>query len=137
MFANFGEIGQTIKTLVQNFQQKAKSHANIESIGDIKDFVSSYPEFKKLSGTVSKHVSIVGELSRQVRSWVVPISMQNYCGTNLYVVCPYLDPCKFHPKLRGPGFAPHPYPGQPLFLKKKVSSENLGLKVYLHKQWFL
>jgi vacuolar protein sorting-associated protein 45 len=26
MYANFGEIGQTIKTLVQNFQKKAKSH---------------------------------------------------------------------------------------------------------------
>jgi vacuolar protein sorting-associated protein 45 len=50
---------QTIKTLVQNFQQKAKSHQNIESIGDIKDFVSNYPEFKKMSGTVSKHVALV------------------------------------------------------------------------------
>jgi hypothetical protein len=26
MYANFGEIGQTIKTLVQQFQEKAKSH---------------------------------------------------------------------------------------------------------------
>ena len=67
MYSNFGEIGQTIKTLVQNFQQKAKSHQNIESIGDIKDFVSNYPEFKKMSGTVSKHVALVGELSREVR----------------------------------------------------------------------
>ena len=67
MYANFGEIGQTIKTLVQNFQKKAKSHQNIESIGDIKDFVSAYPEFKKMSGTVSKHVALVGELSREVK----------------------------------------------------------------------
>jgi vacuolar protein sorting-associated protein 45 len=28
--------------------------------------VESYPEFKKLSGTVSKHVTIVSELSRLV-----------------------------------------------------------------------
>jgi len=40
---------------------------NIESIGDIKDFVSNYPEFKKMSGTVSKHVALVGELSREVK----------------------------------------------------------------------
>ena len=29
MFSNFGEIGQTIKTLVQNFQTKAKSHQGL------------------------------------------------------------------------------------------------------------
>ena len=40
---------------------------NIDSIGDIKDFISNYPEFKKMSGTVSKHVALVGELSREVR----------------------------------------------------------------------
>ena len=26
MYSNFGEIGQTVKTLVQQFQAKAKSH---------------------------------------------------------------------------------------------------------------
>lgn len=67
MYANFGEIGQTIKTLVQNFQEKVKGHQKLDSIGDIKDFVSSYPEFKKMSGTVSKHVALVGELSKEVR----------------------------------------------------------------------
>ena len=40
---------------------------NIDSIGDIKEFISNYPEFKKMSGTVSKHVALVGELSREVR----------------------------------------------------------------------
>ena len=40
---------------------------NIDSIGDIKDFISNYPEFKKMSGMVSKHVVLVGELSREVR----------------------------------------------------------------------
>ena len=29
-------------------------------------FVENYPQFKKMSGTVSKHVTIVGELSRLV-----------------------------------------------------------------------
>lgn len=31
-----------------------------------KAFVESYPQFKKMSGTVSKHVTLVGELSRLV-----------------------------------------------------------------------
>lgn len=30
-------------------------------------FVENYPQFKKMSGTVSKHVTIVGELSRLVQ----------------------------------------------------------------------
>ena len=29
-------------------------------------FIENYPEFKKLSGAVSKHVAVVGELSRIV-----------------------------------------------------------------------
>ena len=29
-------------------------------------FVENYPQFKKMSGTVAKHVTVVGELSRLV-----------------------------------------------------------------------
>ena len=29
-------------------------------------FIENYPQFKKMSGTVSKHVAVVGELSRLV-----------------------------------------------------------------------
>ena len=67
MYANFGEIGQTIQNLVQSFQEKVKGHQKIDSIGDIKDFVASYPEFKKMSGTVNKHVAILSELSKEVK----------------------------------------------------------------------
>lgn len=31
-----------------------------------KAFVENYPQFKKMSGTVAKHVTLVGELSRLV-----------------------------------------------------------------------
>lgn len=63
MYLNFGEIGQTIKTLMDEFQIKAKNHEKVESIADMKNFVETYPLFKKMSGTVSKHVTLVGELS--------------------------------------------------------------------------
>ena len=33
----------------------------------MKAFVESYPQFKKLSGTVSKHVAVMGELSTIVK----------------------------------------------------------------------
>ncbi|XP_059095614.1 LOW QUALITY PROTEIN: vacuolar protein sorting-associated protein 45-like [Tigriopus californicus] len=66
MFKNFGEIGEVVKKLVKEFQEKVSGHKNIESIGDIKDFIVSYPQFKKISGTVSKHVNVISELSRLV-----------------------------------------------------------------------
>uniref|UniRef100_A0A3P9KPB0 Vacuolar protein sorting 45 homolog n=1 Tax=Oryzias latipes TaxID=8090 RepID=A0A3P9KPB0_ORYLA len=46
LYLNFGEIGT--------------------NINDMKAFVDNYPQFKKMSGTVSKHVTVVGELSRLV-----------------------------------------------------------------------
>lgn len=65
-YANFGEIGSTIKSLMDEFQKKAKDQRKVESISDMKNFIESYPQFKKLSGTVTKHVAVVGELSNQV-----------------------------------------------------------------------
>lgn len=66
LFLNFGEIAQNIKTLMDDFQIKAKSHQKVESIADMKAFVENYPQFKKLSGNVFKHVTVVGELSSLV-----------------------------------------------------------------------
>lgn len=53
---------------MDEFQKKAKSHQKVESITDMKNFVETYPLFKKLSGTVSKHVTVVGELSSFVEN---------------------------------------------------------------------
>ncbi|XP_046963784.1 vacuolar protein sorting-associated protein 45 [Vanessa cardui] len=66
LYSNFGEIGQTMKSLMDEFQKKAKSHQKVESIADMKNFVETYPLFKKMSGTVTKHVTVVGELSARV-----------------------------------------------------------------------
>ena len=66
MYLNFGDLGGNIKEYVEQYQSKTKSNASIESIADMKRFVEDYPEFRKLSGNVSKHVTLVGELSRRV-----------------------------------------------------------------------
>ncbi|XP_048736203.1 vacuolar protein sorting-associated protein 45-like [Ostrea edulis] len=66
MYNNFGEIGTNIKELMEEFQQKSQSTAKVESISDMKAFIENYPQFKKMSGTVAKHVAVVGELSRLV-----------------------------------------------------------------------
>lgn len=66
MFLNFGDLGGTIKEYVEQYQSKTQNNANIESISDMKRFIEEYPEFRKLSGNVSKHVALVSELSRRV-----------------------------------------------------------------------
>ncbi|KAJ3130695.1 vacuolar protein sorting-associated protein 45 [Physocladia obscura] len=68
MFLNLGELGQNIKAYVDEYQAKHKSSMNIESISDMKKFMEDYPEFRKLSGNVTKHVTLVGELSRRVEA---------------------------------------------------------------------
>lgn len=66
MYLNFGDLGGNIKEYVEQYQFKTKSNAAIESIADMKRFVEDFPQFRKLSGNVSKHVTLVGELSRRV-----------------------------------------------------------------------
>ncbi|KAH7340566.1 vacuolar protein sorting-associated protein 45 [Rhizoctonia solani] len=66
LFANFGDLGATIQEHVKSYQAKTASQGTIESIADMKRFVEEYPEFRKLGGNVSKHVAVVGELSRLV-----------------------------------------------------------------------
>ena len=66
MYLNFGDLGGNIKEYVEQYQSKTKSNAAIESIADMKRLVEDFPEFRRLSGNVSKHVTLVGELSRRV-----------------------------------------------------------------------
>uniref|UniRef100_A0A0K0E3S1 Vacuolar protein sorting-associated protein 45 n=1 Tax=Strongyloides stercoralis TaxID=6248 RepID=A0A0K0E3S1_STRER len=63
MYLNFGEIGQNIKQLMNEHQEKAKVHQKLDSVQDMKKFIENYPQFKKMSGTLSKHVQIVSELA--------------------------------------------------------------------------
>ncbi|EIM86024.1 Sec1-domain-containing protein [Stereum hirsutum FP-91666 SS1] len=66
--ATFGDLGQSLKSYVQSYQARslAQQPSSINSISDMKRFVEEYPEFRKLGGNVSKHVALVGELSRLV-----------------------------------------------------------------------
>ena len=64
----FGDLGGSLKDYVQEYQKKSlsQSPSTINSIADMKRFVEEYPAFRKLGGNVSKHVALVGELSRLV-----------------------------------------------------------------------
>ncbi|KAA1469923.1 Sec1-domain-containing protein [Dentipellis sp. KUC8613] len=67
--STFGDLGQSLKSYVQSYQARslAQQPSSINSISDMKKFVEEYPEFRKLGGNVSKHVALVGELSRLVQ----------------------------------------------------------------------
>ncbi|PKA58424.1 Vacuolar protein sorting-associated protein 45 like [Apostasia shenzhenica] len=66
VFENFGDLGMNIKQMVDDFQQIAKSNQNIQTIEDMAKFVNNYPEYRKMHGNVSKHVTMVTEMSRIV-----------------------------------------------------------------------
>lgn len=68
-YLNYGEICSNIKNLMEDFQQKTKSQKKIETIADMKSFIETYPQFKKMSGTVTKHVTLIDELSRLVNTY--------------------------------------------------------------------
>lgn len=54
---------------MEDFQQKTKSQKKIETIADMKSFIETYPQFKKMSGTVTKHVTLIDEISRLVNTY--------------------------------------------------------------------
>ncbi|EGG01948.1 uncharacterized protein MELLADRAFT_78910 [Melampsora larici-populina 98AG31] len=70
IYANFGDLGASVKSYVSEYQTKTVSSklvaGKIDTVQDMKRFLEEYPEHRKLSGNVTKHVSLVGELSRLV-----------------------------------------------------------------------
>lgn len=66
--SNFGELGEAIQKLLQDYQARSKEHSagNLRSIEDMQNFMDKYPELRSESHTVSKHVAIMGELARLV-----------------------------------------------------------------------
>ncbi|BGP11534.1 vacuolar protein sorting-associated protein 45 [Rhodotorula toruloides] len=68
LYDNFGDLGAHLSAYVQDYSTRSASSAasKIETVQDMKRFIDEYPEFRKLGSNVSKHVALVGELSRLV-----------------------------------------------------------------------
>jgi len=85
MLVNFGELGLRIKRLVSDFQALTRTQTKLESIEDMQRFVDNYPQFKLQSGTVSKHVSVMGEISKVVNArsllTVSALEQEIVCGS--------------------------------------------------------
>eukprot|EP00467_Chlorarachnion_reptans_P022542 CAMPEP_0114502020 /NCGR_PEP_ID=MMETSP0109-20121206/8818_1 /TAXON_ID=29199 /ORGANISM="Chlorarachnion reptans, Strain CCCM449" /LENGTH=581 /DNA_ID=CAMNT_0001679807 /DNA_START=61 /DNA_END=1806 /DNA_ORIENTATION=- len=63
---NFGDLGKSIKDLVNKYKEKKGSH-KINTIQDMQRFVEQYPELKTFQGNVSKHVAVMVEMNRKVK----------------------------------------------------------------------
>mmetsp|Transcript_32913 Transcript_32913/g.79619 ORF Transcript_32913/g.79619 Transcript_32913/m.79619 type:complete len:581 (-) Transcript_32913:53-1795(-) len=65
---NFGELGENIQELLQNYQKQTAQHntSNLNTIEDMQAFMDKFPELRSQSHNVSKHVAIMGELARLV-----------------------------------------------------------------------
>ncbi len=63
-YANFGDLGSAVKNLLDDYQKASKKNENLTSIEDMQNFLERYPDFRSKAINVSKHVAIVGELSR-------------------------------------------------------------------------
>eukprot|EP00592_Proboscia_alata_P006139 CAMPEP_0194355998 /NCGR_PEP_ID=MMETSP0174-20130528/3819_1 /TAXON_ID=216777 /ORGANISM="Proboscia alata, Strain PI-D3" /LENGTH=604 /DNA_ID=CAMNT_0039125499 /DNA_START=122 /DNA_END=1936 /DNA_ORIENTATION=- len=67
--ANFGELGEAIKKLLDDFQKQTQQNsnvANLNTIEDMQNFMEKFPQIRSQSHTVSKHVALMGELARLV-----------------------------------------------------------------------
>jgi vacuolar protein sorting-associated protein 45 len=67
---NFGELGEEIQRMLKDYQKQTAHHTaeNLNSIEEMQQFMDKYPELRSRSHTVSKHVAIMGELSRLVEA---------------------------------------------------------------------
>lgn len=65
--SNFGDLGENVRILVQAFQSRTMQHqSQLDSIPSMKKFIEDYPEYRKMASYVSKHVALVGEISKRV-----------------------------------------------------------------------
>lgn len=66
MYENYGDLGNNVKELVDEFAQDSNQHSSITTVADMQHFVEAYPEFRAKGGHVSKHVTLLTEMSKIV-----------------------------------------------------------------------
>lgn len=65
--STFGELGENVKALVATLQQRTlENQDKMSSVPSMKKFLECFPEYKKLSKIVKKHVTLVSELAKRI-----------------------------------------------------------------------
>ncbi|PNW80892.1 hypothetical protein CHLRE_07g333950v5 [Chlamydomonas reinhardtii] len=65
-YRTYGEVGASVKSMVEQFQSASTKHSRVESLEDMRRFVLEHSDFQKLQGNVSKHVNLMTQLSETV-----------------------------------------------------------------------
>lgn len=65
-YANFGDLAVNIKEFIEKVTLQKKETVKINSLDDMQKAVDKIPEIRKLSGNLSKHVTLSCEISRLV-----------------------------------------------------------------------
>lgn len=64
MFSPIWSVAESVQSSVNRYQKLTMQSTNFNSIADMKKFMQNYPEYKKLSQHVNKHVTLVSELMK-------------------------------------------------------------------------
>jgi len=68
MYMDFGEMGEAVKNLLEQYQEQSKGNESIKSLEDIRRFLDRYPEFRKMGASASKHVALMDEISKYIHA---------------------------------------------------------------------
>lgn len=69
MFSNFGELSHSLKDYINKYKQKTKTNSSISTIKDMKFFLENYPEFRKISLNLSKHMLLSSNIDKKINEW--------------------------------------------------------------------
>ena len=87
MFSNFGDLSDQVKSYLNDYKKQVEMRKNkIDDLQDIKKFIANYPEFKKTSFNVTKHMTLVGALDNFLKSqqiWSISELEQTISTTNM------------------------------------------------------
>lgn len=67
MYQRYDAVAESIKGISDQLQKQSSSRAKLQTLEDIKNFLTEFPELTKLQGSVSKHATLIGEIQKQIR----------------------------------------------------------------------
>lgn len=64
MFSPIWSVAESVQSLVEKYQKMTLQSSEFSSIADMKKFMQDYPEYKRLSQHINKHVALASELMK-------------------------------------------------------------------------
>lgn len=68
-YKNYGELGSTLKSSVENLKNETQSKHKVETMEDMKRFIDEYPETKRYASNLHSHVFLMSEITRIVTDY--------------------------------------------------------------------